>query len=258
MTSLAISNISDGTVEVTALFFEENQDNVPFVGPSHEFSIAGGHTLNVGDVLGEWFPSLGNTKGFLVLFAASSGESDDARIAVTGRVFNNADPSATYGQAISSNLVGMVFGIGRSVLTGAQWDSRTRSNVGVVNLSGDPLDIVITTYDANGNQVGSVKRTVRSFSLAQWALNRLGLSSLSPGGRVDVMVDPDSITWDPCDPASFGFSGFPGAFMSYISRVDQATGDGEFAHGQIDWAEFSIDCGYEPGEECAKSAFAIR
>jgi len=251
MTSLSISNVSDTSVNVTATFYKENTNHAPFMGPSHGVTIGAGRTLSVNDVLGDWFPNQGNTKGFLILMAEAAG-GGDANLAVTGRVFNNANPNATYGQSIASNLLGFIFGTGSAVLTGARWDNRTRSNIGVINLSVQPLDLIITTYGANGAVVASVSKQVNTFSMAQWSLTQLGVSNLTPGGRVEVMVDPDSITWDPCDPLNGGFGAGYGMFMTYISRVDQATGDAEFAFGQSDWTRFEFDCGYLPDDGCPR------
>jgi hypothetical protein len=247
MTSMSVSNVTDETVDVTAMFFRENTNNQPFAGPEHSFSLAAGQTTTVDDVLGSYFPGEGNTKGFLILLADAGG-GDDALIAATARVFNNANPNATYGQAVSSNLTAFVFGRGTAVMPGARWDGRARSNVGVVNLAFQPLDVVVTTYDAAGAVVSSVNRQVNTFSLAQWSLSQLGVSNLSPPGRVEVMVDPASIDWDPCDPLTWGPGMSPGLFMAYMSKVDQATGDAEFAYAQNDWTAFVDECGSLPDD----------
>ncbi len=247
MTAMSVSNVADETVNVTAMFFRENTNNQPFAGPEHVFSLAAGQTTTVDDVLGSYFPGQGNTKGFLILLADAGG-GGDALIAATARVFNNANPNATYGQAVSSNLTAFVFGRGTAVMPGARWDGRARSNVGVVNLAFQPLDVVVTTYDAAGAVVSSVNRQVNTFSLAQWSLSQLGVSNLSPPGRVEVMVDPASITWDPCDPLTWGPGMSPGLFMAYMSKVDQATGDAEFAYAQNDWTAFVDECGSEPDD----------
>ncbi len=249
MTSMWISNTSDSRVDVTATFYRENTDNSPFMGPSREFSLNPGQTLTVPDVLGNWFPGQGNTKGFLILLGEPATGDGDALLAVSARVFNNANPSATYGQTVSSSLFSVLFGAGEAVLPGAQWDSGKRSNVGVVNLSGQPLDLIITVFGANGSVVATANRQVRTFSLAQWSLQQLGVSNLSNPGRVEIMVDPDTVSWDPCDPLFSGPGGF-GSFMSYMSKVDGVTGDAEFGLAQNDWTAFAVDCGYEPGDDC--------
>ena len=248
MTSMSVSNVSDETVNVTAMFFRENTNNQPFSGTEHTFSIPGGRTLTVDDVLGSWFPAQGSTKGFLILMAEAASGGDDALLAVMARIFNNADPNATYGQVVPSNFISFVFGHGTAVMPGARWDGQTRSNIGVVNLSFQPLQVLVTVYDANGSVVSSMTKQVSTFSLAQWSLAQLGVSTLSTPGRVEVVVDPATISWDPCDPLTWGPGASPGLFMAYISRVDQVTGDAEFAYAQNDWSDFVAECGSEPDD----------
>lgn len=256
MTSMSTSNISDVRADVTATFYRENTDNMPFMGPTREFSLDPGQTLTVADVLGTWFPGQGNTKGFLILLAEPATGDGDALLAVSARVFNNANPSATYGQTVSSSLFSMLFGRGVAVLPGAQWDGGKRSNVGVVNISGQPIDIIITTYAANGAVVATAARRVSTFSMGQWSLQQLGVSNLSSPGRVDVMLDPDGIIWDPCDPLGGGIGAF-GSFIAYMSKVDGVTGDAEFGLAQNDWTLFEVDCGFEPGDDCPPNGIAM-
>ena len=251
MTNLFISNLSSEAATVTGIFLRENTNNTLFGNlVIHEVTLQGGQTLTVPDVLGSWFPGEGNTKGVLLLLAdPQGGGGEDMLLAASARIFNNANPSATYGQAISSSFVHFIIGRGKSVLTGARHDGTVRSNVGIVNLSLQPLQVIITTYNAAGVQVAQVTKQVESFSLRQWALSGVGVSSLAPGGRVEVQIDPDTITWDCCsqNPADFLNTQF-GLFMAYISRIDQVTGDAEFALGLTDWEEYVDECGEVPDQ----------
>ncbi len=256
MSSLSVSNVGDLPADLMALFFRENQNNIPLFGPSHEFSLEPGATLTVEDVLGTWFPSEGNSKGFLVIFGETDAdEQDPFMLAATQRVFNNANPAATYGQAVPSSVLGLLVAPGTSGLPGARTDDAVRSNVGVVNLSLFPLDVIITTYDANGMQVVSVVRQVKGFSLGQWSLNQLGVTTLSPPGRVEVEVDPSSIVWDPCIGEDPDLDDLQGIYITYMSRVDQATGDAEFILGVNDWAEYLALCDGLPAADLAEKVF---
>ncbi len=247
MSSLSVSNIGSETANVTALFFREDQNNIPLLGPSHEFILGAGETLTVDDVLGDWFPAQGNTKGFLVVFGEAEGSDDDPfMLTVAGRVFNNADPTATYGQVVPSGVLGLMLAPGASNLPGARSDDFVRSNVGVVNLSIFPMDVIITTFGADGTALASVTRRVKSFSLSQWGLSQLGVGTLSTPGRVEVQVDPDSITWDPCFGEEPDLNDLQGIFMTYLSRVDQVTGDAEFVLGSSDWYDYIALCEETP------------
>jgi hypothetical protein len=239
MSSLALSNIGATPATVTALFFRENQNNIPLLGPSHQLLIGPGETASVDDVLGEWFPSQGSTKGFLVLYGEAEGSDvDPFLLTVAGRVFNNADPAATYGQTVPSGVLGVTVAPAVSNLPGARSDDAVRSNVGVVNLSLFPLDVIVSTYAADGTEVASVQRQVRSFSLSQWSLAQLGVAELSTPGRVAVRADPNSITWDPCLGAEPTLDNLQGIFITYLSRVDQVTGDAELVLGQSDLFDY--------------------
>ncbi len=243
MSSLSVSNIGRERAEVTALFFRENQFNIPLLGPSHQFDLDPGETLTSNDVLGEWFSSEGNTKGFLVVFGEAEGSDEDPfLLTVAGRVFNNANPNATYGQTVPSGVLGLVVAPGSSNLPGARSDESVRSNVGVVNFSIFPLDVIITTFGADGAMLASVNRQVQSFSLSQWSLSQLGVGTLSTPGRVEVQVDPDSITWDPCFGEEPDIDDLRGIFLTYLSRVDEATGDAEFVLGSSDWYDYLALC----------------
>lgn len=99
MTNLFISNVSAEAVTVTGMFFRENTNNTLFGNlVMHEVTLQAGQTLTVPDVLGSWFPGEGNTKGvFLLLADPLGGGGNDVSLAAAARIFNNADPSATYG-----------------------------------------------------------------------------------------------------------------------------------------------------------------
>ena len=248
---LSISNLAEVAVIVRAAFFREATNNAFSFSFPFDVTLQPGETLMVEDVLGTWFPDEGNsTKGVLMLL----GEPEDgggeaaALLAVSSRTYNNADPNATYGQTVSSALFGLIFGQGTSVLTGARHDDRFRSNAGVVNLSPSPITLLVSTYDTAGTQRAQVTQTVESFSMRQWSLDSLGVSTLA-GGRIEVELDPATITWDPCDPQTIpGLT--PGLFVAYLSKVDQATGDAEFGLGQVDWTDYIVDCGESPEDDC--------
>jgi hypothetical protein len=249
VSDVSVSNISDGVADVHAIFFPEATNNsFPFfikASATYEFSLQAGHTLMVNDVMATWFPGQGNSiKGVLLIFGEVN--EDEALLAVATRTYNNADPSKTYGQGIGSGLLNVVWGSGSSVLTGVRHDDRFRSNIGVVNFTPLTLTVLIDIYDANGNLVRQQIKTIETFSSRQFSLSSLGVNNLG-GGRVEVYVDPATITWDPCNAPMPGFEGLQfGAFISYLSKVDSGSGDAEFALGLSNWSEYADDCGEAP------------
>jgi hypothetical protein len=248
MTTISMSNVSDATIDVTALFLRENTTNIPPFVPTETFALDGGRTMTVEDVLRTWYPAQGDTKGALVLLAElrGAGEGEYAQLTAATRIFNNADPAATYGQGVVSSLLGLMVAPGRLVLTGARFDDAVRSNVGVVNISASNTYFIITAYHADGAEVATVRQRVRAFSMSQWSLQQLGVAAMTIPGRVEIMIDPATVTWDPCDqdPENLDLEG--AAFLAYMSRVDQATSDAEFSPGQSDWKAYTDLCGENP------------
>jgi hypothetical protein len=149
----------------------------------------------------------------------------------------------------------VLFGLGRSVMPGASYDSRFRTNVGVCNLGPTSVVVVIDVYRPNGTLLSSVERTVESFSLRQWSLADLGASNVT-GGRVEVRLDDSNPGWNPCDPGSVPF--VSSLLMTYFSKVDNATGDAEFGYGQMVWDEYIDTCGEDPTDGCGTGSTATR
>lgn len=240
---LAISNVSPFAVTVMATFYREATDNTFGLGPTEIVTAQAGETLMISDVLGTWFPEEGNTKGAIVLMASPAGQGDpsDTVLAVSSRTYNNANPAATYGQTVTSSFMGAVAGSMVSVLPGMRHDGRVRTNIGVFAISTDTIPVQISTYDTSGALVAQVVKNVESTSLRQWSLGDLGVSSL-PGGRVEVVLDPATIS-DPCAPPTIGAVGL---IIAYASKVDQSTGDAEFVLGQVDWTDYIDECGGAP------------
>ncbi len=245
---LAIANLGTSGVPVGLAFFREaTEQTLPTAFPVL-LTLEAGETRTVEDVLGTLFPAEGNTKGALLVFGIPNPflPDEDIRLTVASRTYNNANPEATYGQGVGSGLVGASYGHGASVLTGVRHDQRFRSNIGVVNMGPQPLEVLVATFDPAGGLVSEAARTVESFSLRQWNLGELGAAGVI-GGRTEIRVEPDSITWDPCS-AGDELGEIPGLFLAYLSKVDQATGDAEFHLGQVDWSGYVDVCGEDPGD----------
>jgi hypothetical protein len=250
---MAITNLSGKSVNVGLQFFREAQNN-SFTGDfSKTITLAPGETRLVEDILGTFFPSEGSTKGVLLILSQDSGSGDDGLLAVTTRTYNAANPSATYGQTVPSNFLGMIFGLGRSILPGVRYDSRFRTNIGVANLGPVPAPVIVKIYDASGALVSTMARTVESFSLRQWSLADLGAPNLV-NGRAEVQLDTGTQGFDPCDPGSVPFVST--LLMTYFSKVDNATGDAEFGYGQLDWTDYADTCGTNPVDNCSSAATA--
>jgi len=242
---LSISNVGASSTTVNGFFYREKQDNgfIGFNTPMVQVAIPAGETLTVEDVLGTWFPSQGDTKGVLIITSSTEGE---AALAVTSRTYNAADPKGTYGQAVPSSLLDMVFGAGRTILSGIRNDDDFRSSIGIVNL-GPKAVVRITFYDASGAVVAETTKTIQSFSLEQWNVAKLGMPKLGKPGRAVIALDASTPGYDPC--AAGNFSQFS-SLLAYGSTVDNRTGDAVFSSGQTQWSEYVATCGGSPPGRC--------
>lgn len=260
VSDVAISSLSGSPLAIQLRFFKEKTDNQFNTTYSGHLNLTDGGTELVSDVLGSLFPQVGNnTKGFLLIMAADpSGIDPEPRLAVTSRTYNNADPNRTYGQtvpSVSSPLGYMVWGAGKAVLAGVRQDSRFRTNIGVVNLSSllspNPvrLKVKLRILGPGGTLIREVTREIEALSLQQWGLPELGVSSLA-AGQVEVSVDPADPLYQRCqirrDARDLG-----AFFLAYYSKVDNTTGDAEFALGQVDWSEY-MGCPEPPGGDPCK------
>jgi hypothetical protein len=248
---LAITNLADVAAQVGINFYrEETANSQSLLIFDRTVTIQPGATLQVEDVLGTWFPAEGNTKGFLLIVSLGALVDEGlGGLAISSRTYNAANPNATYGQGVPGTIISVLIGPGRIVMPGARNDDRFRSNVGVLNGGAQSVDVVITIFDENGNQVAQRTRNVKSLSLGQWSLSSLGVGNLS-GGRVDVRLAASALPADPCQyEIDFGLP--VGVIMAYLSKVDNATADAEFVMGQVDWSEYEAECGTTPeGDDC--------
>lgn len=257
LSDLSIANVSTFAVDIKAAFFKEGvAGSIIDLDPPAITTLQPGETRIISDVLGTWFPTEGSgIKGTLALLgeATGGGADEDVKLAVSSRTYNVGDPDGTFGQTVSSSLFSLVFGRGTSVLPGVREENGVfRTNVGIVNMSfqlfnpSAKTDFIIRTYDGAGALVDERTVQVDPFSMRQYSLAGFGISNLA-AGRTEILIDPDTITWDPCDSsATPGLT--PGLFITYMSKIDEGTGDAEFALGQTDWSDFVEDCGDEPND----------
>ncbi|NOZ79561.1 MAG: hypothetical protein GXP48_10365 [Acidobacteria bacterium] len=262
---VSITNLTNKAVTVTAAYLPEKQTNFPPLQHTHEFTLQSRQTILVEDVVGKWFPGFGdNTKGAMLVYtenpsfskgmflskdalmAQGKGEAAPS-LAVTSRAYNAANPDATYGQTVASNPYGYFFGIAAGEMTGMRQDTRFRTNIGVVNLSGLTAAVLVTVYDETGRLLAHKTEHVEGFSLRQWNLKReFGVDGLHDG-LVEVKIDPSVANQDPCGNTAGGLSPM---LVAYYSKNDFATGDAEFGVAQVDWRQYAVECHESPMEQC--------
>lgn len=265
VTDLFVTNLGTESAVFSAHYFRTgvpNTFNGTFAKPN--ITLASGQTLKVTDVVGTWFPTAGtNTKGWLFLadtkpINCADENRENAKLAVSTRVYNQAGAGATYGQIVEASWSTTNTSTFPSVFTGIRNGGQAvpgfRTNVGVANLSAVMITVEFKLFKLNGSQSGSaVRKDIPALSLTQWDLQALGLPvSTDGGGRLEVsLVNPN---YDPCIEGStapgcmsrceegcngkYGF-GAQKVFIAYASNVDNSTGDGENLLPVIDWAAFN-------------------
>jgi hypothetical protein len=264
---VSISNLSGYTVTVGAKYFPSDVANT-FNGTfPKSVPIASGQTLLVQDVLGTWFPSAGQGKGFLILAdttpvncnVSSPPKAWSGLLAVSSRTYNTGDPRGTFSTAADPNLTGMNITTFPSVITGIRQTGMTapgyRTNLSIANFSTTRIRVLIRIYYPNGALAATESlQTIESLSFRQWQLSDFGVTNLGAGaGRIEVRLDPalvadpctsvtDTFCTNPCDPTKcftkYAMRSEP-TFFAYGSTTDNGTGDGVLLSPVVDWQGYS-------------------
>jgi hypothetical protein len=120
-------------------------------------------------------------------------------------------------------VVNVNVGWNSSFITGARNDASFRSNLGIAGTS--PIAAMTVHYlikDAAGVTLAEGDKTLRVASMRQWSFQQLGVGEVDGPLTVELWLDPDSESQDPCS------DDFPNGFLAYVSKVDNGTGDAEF------------------------------
>ncbi len=264
VTDLTIVNIGTRAGTVGIHYFPAAQGNT-FDGIfMKQVPLGPGEGLLVKDLIASYFPAYGtSTSGFIgVAHDRLACDGDALRLAVTSRVYNNANPSKTFGQTVESSLFAANFTDLPSIIAGVRHNGLTvpgyRTNVGVTNVSTRAINVTIKVIRDDGSVAGSGTRTVEALSVRQWGLGEF-VSSLE-SGRIEITMDranmlanrcavideETQICFNPCSDRCVRYT-FPltGAFIAWASKVDNGSGDAEFLLPVMDWIGLAAECGWE-------------
>jgi hypothetical protein len=148
---------------------------------SDVFSIAGGQSIRISNVLSEVFGLQPNKVGAIVI------ASDDDRVIAMSRTYNVSETKATgtFGQALpaipSNELIGT--GDRRRIIFMSETDG-TRANVGCVNGTDSDMEILADLYDSGGSFLGT-----RNMTLGPWGndqINRIFRGHEPVTGYVEI------------------------------------------------------------------------
>jgi len=198
------------TVSVELLKVGENNSS-PL---SADFNIAPGQSMRLRDVVADVFGFSGT--GALRVTAT------DGTILVTSRTFND-DPEGTYGQYVPaiSDDDATPFGSTASLLQLSRSPNTSegfRTNIGFVNVTGEPINVEVDLFDADGSPFGTVERRLKRYGY--WQLNDV-FASVNATDVADGYAMARTISEG-------------GSFITYASIVDNRSGDAIFIPGQVD------------------------
>lgn len=235
---LVIHNVNGYAKKVGLLYLPFDSPNEPPVDDQGRtifpvvLTLEARETKLIEDVLGSLFNISGSSKGALFI---SAGEEDfpenapppeeENLLLVTTRTYNVGDPRGTYGQTVAPNWLLHNGSAAPSFVTGVRHGGRYRSNLGIVNLSFQPIRVHYKVLAADGTVMAQGSKDLPKLSGTQMSFSQLGVSQTSQALTVELWLDPESITPDPC------LADWVNQFVAYVSKVDgnpEGTGDAEF------------------------------
>ena len=226
VSDLTVNNLLGEEVTVGIQFFPENQANSFDPSFPDRFQLGPRETLVIDDVLATVFGYDTNIKGALVVSVDEGmieGNPEEARIIAVTRTYNTADPAGTYGQTVPA-LEADTVTVAPLVATGARNDGQFRSNVGLVSLAlFEEIRVHFRVLGPDGAEIATGIRTLPPATIRQFSLDQLGVGTVAGAMTVELWLDEDSVSDDPC-------ADFANTLMGYVSKVDNGTGDAEFLY----------------------------
>jgi hypothetical protein len=227
VSDLTVYNTTSSTLDVGTQYFPADRDNAFNPDLPDRFVLAPGETRFFPDVLSTVFGIETDSKGVLIVTTDENlipTNPEDAQILAVSRTYNTGGGDGTYGQTVNSLLIAMSGSAQLPLFaTGVRNDDAFRSNLGVVNVSFlEAVTIHYRIVDADGEIIATGTRNLPRTSLKQWSLAQLGVGTIDGPMTVQVWIDPSDGAPDPCAVDD------PNIIMAYVSKVDNATGDGEF------------------------------
>lgn len=207
-TDLRVFNPSDAPVPSTLVFYPQNNGGTPV---ETQVVVPAGGVLQLNDLLRQTF-GLQNAGG-----AVHIETPVNADLVVTARTFNQT-ATGTYGQFIPAVTAADAAGVGDRPIQILQIEEsdRFRTNLGLVEVTGAPVEIEITVLDpsATATPVRRVQLTGGEFR----QMNRI-VSSLGLGNTYNTRI-------------AIRVVGGAGRLAAYASVVDNRTQDPTYVPGQ--------------------------
>jgi hypothetical protein len=221
VTDVTIFNPMDHDVSVVMVYYPEEH-----VGEEHmeNLDLDPGETILIEDVVSTLFEFV-TSKGMLTLNVSSDfGVNPEGTVIhAVSRTYNTGDGEGTFGQTIPSAFAAFNVGWSSSFVTGARNDDAYRSNLGIAAASLEiPLRVHYRIITTDGTVLVEGSKVLPVAGMNQWSFEQLGVGSVEGPLTVELWLDPDDISDDPC--VGLATNGF----FAYVSKVDNLTGDAEY------------------------------
>jgi len=219
ITSLELFNTSESETRAALYFNLSGVDNTQ-PAASARILLPARSSLSLDDLLDRSF-GIDEAMGSVDIVAS-------APLMVHGRIFNTGASEGSYGQLVPALPVEWAIGdesqnglnakADSAVVFGIVEDEHFRTNLGISNVSGSPLDISITPLEGTRVLADSLAIFIPPYSHRQVSriLDVFGLSSEGREIRLELSVIPPSA----------------GRFLAYASRIDNLSGDAVFIMGE--------------------------
>jgi hypothetical protein len=208
LTDVAIANLGDVPASVNVAYLRKRQANP---NPANQsFTLAAGEQVMLEDVFDTMF-GLDRANGALRVTA------QNPNVKSTSRTYNAEGEAGTYGQFIPAitELTAVVSGRPGGLLQ-LQENASFRTNVGVLNLAGESVDLEIHLFSGDGSLFGVKDATLRPYEMEQYdkIFDDVGAGSVDSGYAVVRVVTE------------------AGKVLAYASVVDNRSGDPVYVSAQ--------------------------
>ena len=200
-----IANVS-ATTQTYTIVFTPSGTGGPQRNRGATVNLAPGRMLSMNDVLTSWFGVADHESeiGALEIRPVAGGDSP----VVSSRTYAVTE-SGTYGQSVPAVRVARFLNPGDvATLQHIAQSSDFRTNVGIVERSGNPATVSFTVFDDEGRQVGAFSQSIGGWEHLQLTSPLAAHGITLVDGRVEVRVTSDT-----------------GAVSVYASVLDNHTND---------------------------------
>lgn len=204
VSSVSIVNPQNVSIVIRMYLLPANTDNRNYRSSERTVTIPAGGAVRISDPL----RTLWGTTGLASIFLESDPSAGNpAAFAVDSRIFNVADPLATFGLSLVGTLEG-ISSQDRGYAADVESSAAYRTNIGLFNDSSEAAVVEVAVVKPDGNLLARKSYNILPFSLIQLPVSDI---TTTPFNHASVRVAPPST--------------LSGQLIGYVSVIDNATND---------------------------------